>query len=41
MLNKGPYILDAMRILNDVLKRMDAHQHKKFAQLRSLSSFRG
>ncbi|MFQ3645828.1 MAG: pyruvate kinase [Anaerolineae bacterium] len=41
MLNKGPYILDAMRILNDVLKRMDAHQHKKFAQLRSLGSFRG
>jgi pyruvate kinase len=41
MLNKGPYILDAMRILNNVLERMDAHQRKKFAQLRSLQSFRG
>lgn len=36
MLNKGPYILDALRVLSDILTRMDAHQHKKTPQLKAL-----
>ncbi|MGR8934681.1 MAG: pyruvate kinase [Gammaproteobacteria bacterium] len=36
MLNKGPYILDAMRVLSDILTRMDEHQHKKTPQLKAL-----
>lgn len=36
MLNKGPYILDALRVLSDILTRMDAHQHKKTPQLKVL-----
>jgi pyruvate kinase len=39
MLNKGAYILDAMDVLDGVLRRMATHQHKKTAQLRPLSSF--
>ncbi|MFP4244767.1 MAG: pyruvate kinase [Ectothiorhodospira sp.] len=36
MLNKGPYILDAVTTLNDILVRMQAHQHKKTSRLRAL-----
>ncbi|MCG5516996.1 MULTISPECIES: pyruvate kinase [unclassified Ectothiorhodospira] len=36
MLNKGPYILEAVHTLNDILVRMQAHQHKKSSQLRAL-----
>ncbi len=36
MLNKGPYIIDAVRSLNAVLKCMQRHQHKKSALLRAL-----
>ncbi|MDX9768053.1 MAG: pyruvate kinase [Ectothiorhodospiraceae bacterium] len=36
MLNKGPYILNALRSLDDILRRMQDHQHKKMAQLRAL-----
>ncbi|SFK61457.1 pyruvate kinase [Nitrosomonas aestuarii] len=36
MLNKGPYILDAVRSLNAVLKCMQQHQHKKISRLRAL-----
>jgi pyruvate kinase len=36
MLNKGPYITDALRILDHILKRMDPHQSKKSAKLRAL-----
>lgn len=36
MLNKGPYILDAVSTLNDILMRMQAHQHKKTSRLRAL-----
>ena len=36
MLNKGPYILDAVRSLNAVLKCMQAHQRKKVSRLRAL-----
>lgn len=36
MLNKGPYILEAMRSLNAVLQRMQDHQRKKISRLRAL-----
>ncbi len=36
MLNKGPYVMSGVRILDDVLTRMQAHQRKKTAQLRAL-----
>ena len=36
MLNKGPYMRDALRFLVDVLHRMKEHQHKKSARLRRL-----
>ncbi|WP_096590846.1 pyruvate kinase [Calothrix sp. NIES-2098] len=39
MLNKGPFIADAVTILDDVLTRMQAHQQKKTPQLRSLNSW--
>jgi pyruvate kinase len=39
MLNKGPYLLDAVTILDDVLGRMDAHQTKKTSRLRALHSW--
>jgi pyruvate kinase len=37
MLNKGPYIIEAIETLDDILKRMSGHQYKKMAQLRQLS----
>jgi pyruvate kinase len=37
MLNKGPYIVEATRFLGAVLERMQAHQSKKSATLRSLA----
>ena len=36
MLNKGPYILEAMRVLDDILRRMEEHQEKKSPRLRRL-----
>jgi pyruvate kinase len=36
MLNKGPYILDAIEALVNVMVRMQAHQRKKFSRLRAL-----
>jgi pyruvate kinase len=36
MLNKGPHVVDAVRVLNDILRRMQAHQEKKRAMLREL-----
>jgi pyruvate kinase len=36
MLNKGPYILEAVRTLDSILTRMQAHQRKKSAMLRHL-----
>ncbi len=41
MLNKGPYILDAVRALDNILRRMQDHQNKKSAMLRSLSISQG
>ncbi len=39
MLNKGPFIAEAITILDDVLIRMEAHQSKKTPQLRALHSW--
>jgi pyruvate kinase len=36
MLNKGPYLATAVRVLDDILRRMEAHQSKKTARLRPL-----
>lgn len=36
MLNKGPHILGAVRVLDDILRRMQAHQRKKTPRLRTL-----
>ncbi len=36
MLNKGPYAVTAVAILDDILKRMQAHQEKKRSMLRRL-----
>jgi pyruvate kinase len=37
MLNKGPHILEAIRILDDILRRMQLHQRKKRTLLRRLN----
>lgn len=39
MLNKGPFIIEAITILDDVLTRMEAHQLKKTSRLRALGSW--
>jgi pyruvate kinase len=36
MLNKGPYILETLRFLTDVLERVEEHHHKKTSRLRKL-----
>jgi pyruvate kinase len=36
MLNKGPFIRDAVTTLDNILHRMQAHQTKKRAMLRPL-----
>jgi pyruvate kinase len=40
MLNKGPHILDAIRTLDDILRRMQSHQTKKRPLLRALKAWR-
>jgi pyruvate kinase len=37
MLNKGPFIANAVRFLDDLMRRMQDHQSKKRPMLRSLS----
>jgi pyruvate kinase len=37
MLNKGPYILEAIGLLDAILTRMETHQHEKSPTLRRLS----
>ena len=37
MLNKGPHVVEAVRFLDDVLRRDQRHQRKKRAMLRKLS----
>ncbi len=39
MLNKGPHITEAMRTLDDILRRMQAHQAKKRTLLRALRAW--
>lgn len=41
MLNKGPHILEAMRTLDDILRRMQSHQAKKRTLLRALKAWSG
>jgi pyruvate kinase len=36
MLNNGPHIIEAMRVLHDILRRMEEHQDKKSSRLRRL-----
>lgn len=36
MLNKGPYAEAAIRALDDILRRMEAHQSKERSMLRKL-----
>jgi pyruvate kinase len=36
MLNKGPYVVSAVRVLDNILRRMQAHQAKKGSMLRKL-----
>jgi pyruvate kinase len=36
MLNKGPHVVDAVRTLDDILRRMQDHQVKKTAMMRQL-----
>lgn len=36
MLNKGPYVVEAVRALDDILRRMQSHQSKKRSMLRHL-----
>ena len=37
MLNKGPHILRAVQMLDDILQRMEAHQMKKQSMMRELN----
>ena len=37
MLNKGPHIVETVRLLDDILTRMQGHQHKRTPTLRPLS----
>ncbi len=39
MLNKGPHILGAIHALDDILRRMQAHQSKKRPLLRALKAW--
>jgi pyruvate kinase len=41
MLNKGPHIVEAVRVLDDILRRMSDHQSKKSSMLRPLSVAHG
>jgi pyruvate kinase len=36
MLNKGPYVVEAVKALDDIMRRMEDHQEKKRATLRKL-----
>jgi pyruvate kinase len=36
MLNKGPYVVEAVKTLDNILRRMQAHQEKKRSMLRKL-----
>ena len=40
MLNKGPHVREAIRALDDILRRMQLHQSKKRPLLRALKAWR-
>ena len=37
MLNKGPHIIAAIRMLDDILRRMQGHQYNKTPRMRRLN----
>lgn len=37
MLNKGPHVLEAVRVLDDIFQRMEPHSSKKRSKLRELA----
>ena len=39
MLNKGPFVFDAIEQLDGLLSRMHANMHKKAPQMRRLASW--
>jgi pyruvate kinase len=39
MLNKGPHSVESVTALDDILRRMGAHQHKKVPLLRRLRAW--
>ena len=39
MLNKGPFVIDAVNLLDDLLGRMEGHQFKKASRMRALHSW--
>ncbi len=39
MLNKGPHIIEAIQVLNNILQRMETHQSKKRSLLRRLNAW--
>ena len=39
MLNKGPFAGDAVRLLDDLLSRMEGHQFKKASRMRALRTW--
>jgi pyruvate kinase len=41
MLNKGAYVAEGNSVLDNVLRRMEAHMMKKSPQLRALSAWAG
>jgi pyruvate kinase len=40
MLNKGPFVAEAVSMLDALLERMQQHQTKKSPQMRALTSWR-
>ena len=41
MLNKGPFIHEGIVVLDNVLRRMESHKHKRSTQLRPLKAWSG
>jgi pyruvate kinase len=39
MLNKGPYVADAISLLEELLGAMEGHQFKKASRMRALRSW--
>jgi pyruvate kinase len=39
MLNKGPFAADAVKLLDDLLGRMEGHQFKKASRMRALHTW--